>query len=279
KDSLDLAEKAYRRTTELVRQKSASITEMDEKLSALIQARTDLEIAEASIEQAERNLERTKIVAPFPGRVVTKSVGMGQLISPGTVIGEVFAVDYAEVRLPLATRDLKYLDLPEMEGDPPVDVWLSDSLDSENDSRWKAQIVRTEGRLDPNSLELFAIARIIDPFALKRDGPVLRVGQPITASIDGKKLSNVVAIPRGSVRRLNQIHLIDPKTKELRTRSIDPLWSDEDHVIVRSSDIRPGDLIATTMLVYAPEGSIVEIIPSLDTEALVGQPAEGDPTP
>ncbi|MEM6469380.1 MAG: efflux RND transporter periplasmic adaptor subunit [Planctomycetota bacterium] len=277
--ALDLAEKAHRRTTELVKRNSASMTEMDTTLSSLVQAQNDLEVAKASIDQAKRDLERTQILAPFDGRLVTRTVGLGQLISPGTVIGEVFAVDYAEVRLPIATRDLSYLDLPELEGDEPVDVVLQDSINRDNDAVWKARIVRTEGRLDPNSLELFAIARIDDPFALKREGPVLRVGQPVVARIDGRKLRNVVAIPRDSVRQLDQVHLIDPNTKELRTRSIEPLWSDEKNVIVRSGDIRPGDLIATTMLVYAPEGSVVEIIPSIDAETLAGKPAEGDPTP
>ena len=33
------------------------------------------------------------------------------------------------------------------------------------------------------------------------------------------------------------------------------------------------------MLVYAPEGAIVDIISELETESLAGQPATGSPTP
>ena len=82
-----------------------------------------------------------------------------------------FAVDYAEVRLPIASRELKHVKLPEMEGDPPVEVELRDAINDSSDSVWQAKIVRTEGVLDAGSLELFAIARVDDPFALRLQTP------------------------------------------------------------------------------------------------------------
>ena len=277
--AFDLATTAQKRMEQLVAQDGASLAEMEATRSALLQAENDVEVAKANLNQAERDLERTDIIAPFAGRVVTKAIGLGELITVGTVLGEVFAVDYAEVRLPVATRDLSFLNLPERESDQPLDVILRDSINPDNEAEWRGKIVRTEGALDPNSLELFAIARIPDPFALHRDGAVLRIGQPVSAVVRGENLENVISIPRGSVRSLNQIHLIDSKTNKLRTRTIDPLWSDEKYVIVRDTNIRAGDFIATTMLVYAPEGAVVEIIPDIETEALAGQPAGGDPTP
>ena len=211
--------------------------------------------------------------------MVTKAIGLGELITVGTTLGDVFAVDYAEVRLPVATRELRFLSLPERESDRPLKVTLRDSINPDNEAEWSGQIVRTEGALDPNSLELFAIARIPDPFALHRDGPVLRIGQPVSATVRGEKLENVITIPRGAVRSLNQVHLIDAETKKLRSQKIDPLWSDENYVIVGDTNIRIGDYVATTMLVYAPEGAVVEIISEIETESLAGQPATGSPTP
>lgn len=171
------------------------------------------------------------------------------------------------------------MNLPERESDPPLEVTLRDAINPDNDAEWSGQIVRTEGALDPNSLELFAIARISDPFALDRNGPVLRIGQPVSATIRGEELENVIAIPRSSVRSLNQIHLIDAETKKLSTRNIAPLWSDDKYVIVRDTTIRPGDLVATTMLVYAPEGAVVDIISDVESESLASQPTTGSATP
>ncbi len=278
--NLELAKTAHDRIEELARRNSASVSESDSTLAALMQAKSQVEITASAIDQADRDLARTKIYAPFDGRVAMKMIGVGQLVSPGTVLGDVFAVDYAEVRLPIAGRELRHLKLPEMEGDAPVEVELRDAIDGASGAIWQAKIVRTEGTLDPDSLELFAIARIDDPFALHSEHSILRIGQPVVATVRGETLSDVIVIPRNSVRRLDQVYLIDQEKLTLRTLTIDPLWSDAENVIIRNGPIHDGELLATTMLVYAPEGSLVQIIPE-DTSpvSLAGQPPELEATP
>ncbi|MEO1981061.1 MAG: efflux RND transporter periplasmic adaptor subunit, partial [Fuerstiella sp.] len=207
--ALKLAETSHERMLQLSRGNSASKLELDQAVAALAQARAEVDIATSRIEQAERDLQRTKIVAAFDGRVQQKAVGIGQLVSPGTALGDVFAVDYAEVRLPIAGRELRFLDLPEMADDLPVSVELRDAIDSSSDIVWNAKIVRTEGALDKDSLELFAIARINDPFGLHSNRPVLRIGQPVVAAIAGEVLTDVVVMPRGAVRQLDQVYLVD----------------------------------------------------------------------
>ncbi|TWU56837.1 Multidrug resistance protein MdtA precursor [Rubripirellula tenax] len=280
KATLTLTQSAHERNQELARRNSASGAELDSTLSALVAAQSQVEITASAIDQAQRDLERTKIYAPFDGRVATKSVGVGQLVSPGTMLGDVFAIDYAEVRLPIASRELRHLKLPEREGDPPVDVELRDAIDASSGSRWRAKIVRTEGTLDADSLELFAIARIDDPFSFHSDHAILRIGQPVVAIVRGEILRDVMVIPRGAVRRLDQVYLIDRDKLTLRSLTIDPLWSDADNVIVRDGSIQDGEMLATSMLVYAPEGSLVQIIPD-DSAAvsLAGEPPELEATP
>ena len=78
---------------------------------------------------------------------------------------------------------------------------------------------------------------------------------------------------------MNQVHLIDADTKKLRTQQIEPLWSDEQNVLVADTGISAGEYVATTMLVYAPEGAVVDIITDYEAESLAGQPASGEPTP
>ena len=263
--TLQLAETSHERMLQLSRGNSASKSELDQAVAALAQARAEIDIAKSQIEQAERDLKRTKIVAPFDGRVQQKAVGIGQLVSPGTALGDVFAVDYAEVRLPIAGRELKFLDLPEMDDDLPVDVELRDAIDGSSQTVWNAKIIRTEGALDKDSLELFAIAHIDDPFGLHSNNPVLRIGQPVVAAIAGKLLTDVVAMPRKAVRQLDQVYLVDEAELTLRSMSIRPVWSDEQHVIVSAPSLHDGALLATTQLVYAPEGSKVEIIPEAET--------------
>ena len=237
------------------------------RLPQLREAEANMNAASAGLERAVRNLERTQIKAPFNGRVRERNVGLGQAIRINSPLGIMFATDYAEVRLPIPGQDLPFLDLPEEVGDPPVDVVLKDAINLGNETTWKAQIVRTEGTLDTNSLELFAIAKVDDPFGQISGKPPLRIGQPVLASISGRVLQSVMPLPRLGVKRLDQVYLVDPNKMTLHNRTIEAIWANEDHVIIRDPNIPEGMLLATTKLGYAPEGGQVEILPDINPDA------------
>ena len=237
------------------------------RLPQLKLAEANVKSADAQLDRAQRDLERASIRAPFDGRVRQRSVGLGQAIRINSTLGTIFATDYAEVRLPITGEDLPLLNLPEDVGDPPVAVELKDAINLENESTWQAQIIRTEGALDANSLELFAIAKVDDPFGLTTGRPPLRIGQPVTASISGKILKDVMALPRIGVRRLDQVYLVHPEKKTLHNQTIEAVWADEEYILIRDPEIPEGSLLATTRLNYAPEGANVEIMPDIDPDA------------
>ncbi|MCA9217946.1 MAG: efflux RND transporter periplasmic adaptor subunit [Planctomycetales bacterium] len=264
KSALELAKLVHERNKALFEKSSISEAEVNQADATRKQAAAQLDSAEAQLRQAQRDLDRTKIIAPFDGRVRLKQIGIGQLVSAGTPIGTVFAIDYAEVRLPLSSREMKFLTLPESIEDSPIDVTFRDAIDKNSDSVWHGKILRTEGTLDQDSLELFAIARIVDPFGHESGQPPLRPGQPVAASVPGMVIRNAIALPRSAVRQLDQIFLVDKTALTLSERTIVPIWSDEDSVIVQDPDtVHDGALLATTTLVYPPEGAKVEIIPDI----------------
>ncbi|MEM9660009.1 MAG: efflux RND transporter periplasmic adaptor subunit, partial [Planctomycetota bacterium] len=156
--------------------------------------------------------------------------------------------------------------LPEFAEDSPVEVLLRDAITDSTSAVWKANIIRTEGELDENSRDLFAVARIIDPFGRESGHPPLRIGQPVEASIRGQILRNVIPLPQGAVRQLDKIVLVDKQDRTLTPLEIEAIWSDAKHVVVDSADIPEGQLLATSHLVYAPAGAKVEIIPNPDPQ-------------
>ena len=245
------------------------------RLPQLREAKANVKAAEASNARAQRDLDRTRLRAPFDGRVLTKTVSLGQSVSPSASLATVYATDFVEVRLPISSVDLPFLTLPEGAGSKPVDVELTDTLNAESTASWAAKIVGVEGALDENSRELFAIARILDPFELEKPpaerGAPLRVGQPVSAAIDGKILKDVVAVPRSSVRQLRRIFLVTEKDDGLvlEPHEIDPVWQDAEYYVVRDPTLAEGTLLATTRLVYAPKESPVEILPDTPPEVEV----------
>lgn len=236
------------------------------RVPQLREAEARAEAAAAQLEQAERGLDRCQIRAPFDGRIRQRLVGVSQTIGSGTSLASIFAVDYAEVRLPIEARYMRFLELPEEASDRPLKIILRDALDESNKIEREAWIVRTEGALNEESLDLFAIARIDDPFGRQSGKAPLRIGQPVSAKIPGRPFERVVAIPRKAVRQLSRITVVERESHMINQRTITPLWENETHLIVSDESLVDGTLLATAYLVYTPDGTPVEILPDPSPE-------------
>lgn len=226
----------------------------------LKEARANVKAAMAELEEARRNLSRTKIRAPYAGRVQTRLVGLGQSVTPGTRLGEIFSTDFAEVRLSLSARELMHVKLPDNPDDSPIPVTLTDGLTEGSPATWEGSIVRTEGALDEKSRKLFVIARVNDPFGLKKEGqPQMRIGQPVRAELEGGLIPSVFVIPRETLRRPNEILLVDPEKLTLKRQRINPVWTDLENLVVQV-DLEEGWHLVTKRLATAPNGAKVTII-------------------
>ena len=169
-------------------------------------AKANVSAAEADVQKARRDLERTRITVPYDGLVRQKAVDIGQYVTPGTRLGVTFAVDTAEVRLPLTNNDLHYLSLPSEtevknkdKSFPPV------TLSAENGSGtsyWQARIIRTEGVVDEVSRVIYAVAQVVDPYGVlgQSHQQELKIGTFVNAEIQGLPAENVVVLPRYVLR-------------------------------------------------------------------------------
>lgn len=245
------------------------------RVPQLKEAKANVDAATASLDQARRDLERTKIRAPFDGRVRDRLVGLGQAVGASTPLGNLFATDYAEIRLPLTPEQLSFIELPSRPGDPEVPVILINALgdpeeNPEEQARWSAHIVRTEGALDETSRELFAIARVDDPFGLENESlEPLRIGQPVRASIQGRVLEDVFVLPRVALRGIGRVYLVDREEPAIIRTEIEPIWTTAEEIVVREG-LEPGQWLSTTRLPYAPNGAPVEVVEEAEEPEALG---------
>ena len=220
--------------------------------------------ATARLEQAQLNLERTRITAPYAGRVLSKGVDVGQVVSPGTVLATIFAVDYVEIRLPLSNRQLEYVRIPERYRDdhkgvardghkgvaevpPPVTVVAAIGR---HRYRWRGRIVRAEGAIDAGSRQLFVVTQVDDPYGRGSSGnPPLKIGQFVTAEIEGITLHRVFVIPRETLYQDGQVFVV--KDGRLKRQSVTVLWSDDRDAVI-GQGVQEGD----TLVLTAVGGSI-----------------------
>lgn len=229
----------------------------------LRQAEANLAAQQASLDKAKRTLARASIKAPFNGRVRKRIVGPGQSVGASTNLGEIYATDYAEIRLPLSSRQLEQITINE-QGNQSIPVTLTDAINSNNQTIWKANIKHVEGELDEASRELFVIAEIADPFGILTNSPPLRINKPVKASIKGNTLKGAFVIDRKHLYGANEIILIE--NNKIKRQKINIVWSTQDTIITQDPELK-NKTLATSRLVFATNGSKVEIIPPEETEA------------
>ena len=129
-------------------------------------ARARVVSARSALAKTQLDLERTRVQAPYAGRVLRQLADFGQVVTMGTPLADVYATDYVEIRLPLRNADLPFVDLPEASSAAPLPVSVRSELGEAN--VWEGQIVRTEGAIDETARQLHVVAQITDPF---RGGP------------------------------------------------------------------------------------------------------------
>ncbi len=224
-------------------------------------ARARVLSAESSLRKVRLDLERTAIRAPFAGRVLRKFVDLGQVVSRNAQLAEIYATDIIEIRLPIRNRDLPFIDLPEVyrNSDEPRNTGGRVEIRSElaGLSTWEGELVRTEGAIDETARQLHVIAQIIDPFASPENGQTpLKIGQYITAELEGNIVPEALVIPNNSIYQGTYVYVVENGI--LVRRDIEILWQNEDEAIV-STGLAAGDQLVTTALGQVTSGVRVAI--------------------
>lgn len=223
-------------------------------------ARANVAAAEARVEEANRNLERTRITAPYAGRVLRQHADVGQVVGLSTVLAEIYATDYAEVRLPLTNRQYAFLNIsPMVRGEArehlSIPVTLSANFGMARHT-WEGRIVRVEGAIDTSSRQIFVVAQVDDPNGPAHTEP-LKVGLFVEAEIQGRTLEGVYTLPRTALREGRYVVTVSDRPHVIQRVEIAPIWATEDLVVFDEPAIRPGTLASVTPLAIAVDGMTV----------------------
>lgn len=226
-------------------------------------ARAALAAAGASLDRATRDLDRAEVRAPYAGRVRRKSVDVGQFVTVGSPVATIYAVDYAEIRLPLPDAELAYLELPlsyrgtENQVGPRVTLRANFAGQTHE---WQGRIVRTESEIDPVSRMVYLVAQVKDPYAPGTDPtrPPLAVGMYVEAEIEGNVVRGVAVLPRAALRGSSQLLVVDGASR-LRFRDVDILRATTEAVLVRAG-LEEGEAVSLSPLEAVTDGMQVQIL-------------------
>ncbi|TQV83986.1 efflux RND transporter periplasmic adaptor subunit [Exilibacterium tricleocarpae] len=216
--------------------------------------------SEALLSRARNNLLRTKISAPFDGLVANRAQGLGAYVGAGTVLGTVMSTDVAEVRLPLAGKNLKHLADSGRGAGIGAEVTLASEFLGESVT-WRGEVVREEGLIDRKSRMSYLVAEIADPYKTANPGESavapLRFGTYVNAKIQGVFLEKAAVVPEHLVRD-GRIAIMS-KSETLEYIPVEVVKRDGDRVVI-NGDLQNGDLMITTALSYPVEGMRLRLL-------------------
>ena len=227
----------------------------------LVEARATLAAADADLAKAQLDLERTRMVAPFSGRVRSANVDRGQFVRRGEALATVFSIERVEVSVPLPLSEFEFLNLP-LERSPeafarqPVGVTLIGRF-GRREHRWQGQVVRVGGEVDIDSRMASVVVAIEDPYRSDESmaSPPLRVGTFVTAEIEGRKAKGVYVLTRTELWDEGKALAIDSENR-LRKRNLEVLWSDRHRVVVQHG-FEPGDRLCVSAIDIPQDGMVV----------------------
>lgn len=240
-------------------------------------AKASVASAAAGVERAELNLQRTEIRAPYAGRVLSKQADLGQVVGPNTVLGSIYATNAVEIRLPIKNQELSMLALPERyrDSDPNAIALPEVTIISQLAGReeWSGKIVRTASSVDENSRQLYVVARIDDPFGAKAEGRFpLKIGQYITAKIQGKAIPNVLLIPVNSLYQGSYVYLY--REGAVYRQEVELAWQNSQSAMV-AKGLQAGDQLVLSPLGQVNSGTKVKISGDVPEEGQAGREGVG----
>ncbi len=217
-------------------------------------ARARVESARAAVQQAELDLERTTIRAPFDAHVLTRNANVGSQVALGENLGRLVGLDTYWVVATVPQSQIRWLTFPNS-GAPPSTVRVR------NNSAWGAGEYRTGtlhqlvGALEDQTRLVRVIVDIDDPMGYRAPNdslPPLMIGSFVEAHIQAKPLENVIRLDRDYVRNDDRVWVMEDSV--LSIQDVDIAFRDAEYAYI-SRGLQADARVVTTNLATVVDGA------------------------
>ncbi len=208
-----------------------------------------VDVAEAAIEQAQHDLDRTTITAPFPAHVLRRMADLGSEISASDEVAHLVCVAEYWIIASVPISKLRWVRLPSGTEEGSRVFVHHDAAWGEGRRR-EGRVKSLIGTLDRTTRLGRVLVTVKDPLARKPDPehpdrPALIVGSLVEVRIQGTPLEDVVRIQRAHLRQGDTVWV--NKDGKLDIRPVDVTFEDPDYAYLRSG-LDAGELVVTTNL-------------------------------
>lgn len=216
--------------------------------------RATVKAANAAVNQAELDLSRTTIRAPFDAHILMQNVTVGSQVAPGDNLGRLVGTENYWVILTVPVSKLQWLIFPRSEKDKGSPVKIR------NNSAWPEGVFREGylskqvGALDDQTRLARVLVKIPDPLAQETENEGLSeliIGAFVEAQVQGRLLENVVRLNRDYLRSNKTVWVM--QDGKLSIRDVDVVLTDSEYVYIREG-LNDQEQVVITNLSTVAEG-------------------------
>jgi multidrug efflux pump subunit AcrA (membrane-fusion protein) len=212
----------------------------------ILKARRDR--ARAELDQARLAMARSAVSAPFDAIISEVEVAAGDRVSLGQMLISMFPINNLEIRAHLPINYIKSVQLALADGQK-LEASVTDREDL-----GRFTVIRLAGEAEATGIDVYFEIGVV---------PVqLRPGELLPLNLKLPLESGVFAVPYQAIYGNSRIYRVDEdRLQAVDVRSIGQARTAEDQILVliRSDDIKSGDLIAVTHLPNAISGLKVKV--------------------
>lgn len=246
--TLDDAHAAKQRQYLTLKQLEHDITEHPARLAQL-QARKKR--AEALLSQAQVDLERCHILAPYTGRISQLDVAIGDRVRSGDNLLSIYDLTQLEVRAQLPGRYIKQIRSMVVNGKI---ITAHAEIDGQG-----AEFIfeRFSGEVRPDSGGIDGL------FRLSANNQALALGTFVELRMKLANQGQLIELPYNALYELNNVYLLkEGHLEAVKVERVGEYLSDdgEKRLLVRSEGLVEGNLVVSTQLPNAITGLRVEAV-------------------
>ena len=245
----DVARQDYELVEDMVALESKDLVLREPQLNAV---KASVAAAQAAVNQAKLNLQRTTIRAPFDAHVLRRNVNLGSQVAPGDDLGRLVGREEYWVSVTLPVSKIPYVSLPK-NGQRGSEVRILDR------KAWRKGVYRTGyvyqlvGALEDQTRLARLLVSVPDPLAYENDSlPSLIVNSFVEVNIQADSIADVVRLNRDYLREQETVWVME--SGKLQIRDVDVAFSDAQYAYI-DRGLRDSDRIVTTNLSTVTEGA------------------------
>lgn len=260
----DVAKKDYQLFDDTLARGNEALVLREPQLKA---TKAAVEAARVAVSQADLNLSRTTIRAPFDAHIISRNVNIGSQVAPGETLGRLVGLDTYWVIVTVPVSKLPWLRFPE-EG-----RYKGSKVKIRNRTAWKPGVFRTGyllkliGALDDQTRMARALVVVDDPLANRGENqglPPLIIGSFVEVRIEGEAIPDVVRLSRDYLRNDSTVWVMQDSL--LFIRDVEIVFTDAEFTYIKNG-LMDGDSVVTTNLTTVVDSARLRLEQS-DTTAI-----------